>query len=1560
MKRFALLFGVLLLVATHAFGQDPATGYPPYGSFENGRFDGVNLQNLNVNFVLPVVASPGRGLSLRFSIVYDSLVWKIASGAWTPVTDASGNPIWGWKKSFVAGSISYRKWTGGCIDPDTHKTLSDTYWSGYVYKDPAGTAHAFSISEDSVGICTSNTAGSYATDASGYYMDATNPDAPVAYSPGGVKITNGGTMTDPNGNFLSNVVVSSTETDWKDTLGRTALKIITSPTAVQYQFLDPTGNYQTATLNLQQFSIKTNFGCSNVVEYNGSAYLPTSLVLPNNQSYQFTYEQTPTYSGYYTGRLQRVTLPTGGYYEYDYTGANDSINCADGTVTNLQRVINDGSTSATWQFTRSSISGSAGTTTVTAPQLPYDAAANQTVITFDSNGHETSRKVYQGSSSSGTLLRTINTTWSGGAPATRITILTDTNQQFETDTSFDSYGNLLQLVEHDWGSGTPGAVLRTTSYTYLNGTSYLSRNIVNRLASEIIQDGPGVIQFRKTIAYDASGYINSPCISGAVQHDDTNYGCTYTTRGNPTSVTVYLGASSATGGITKNFTYDSLGNLVKADVDCCQQEQWNFSATTQYAYPDSVVRGPSGGPQLTTSSTFNSSTGLVATSTDENGQTTSFSYDYLKRLTTITRPDNAQITYAYNDAQRTVTVTTPIQSGSSQQQVTTYDGLGRPVSITTEDSSGAAYSTVATQYDPVGRPYKVSNPYTGTAQYWTTTQLNALGRPTKVILPDSNLTTYAYSGATTTVTDPIGKQQKLQTDAAGHLVSVFEPDVTNGNSLTQQTTYTYTVLDAPRAVGQGVQVRNYYYDGLGRLTSAVTPEGGTVSYQYNNFDLVTQRTDARGVVTTYSYDTLNRLMQVGYNVGTSGVPATATVSFTYGTSASQNNNGRLVTMTDGVGSESYTYDVLGRITQVQKVISATTYSTGYAYNQVGGLTQLTYPSGRQVQQSYDPIGRPSAIASGTTNYASAFTYNPAFETTRFNCGNGVTASFGYSPDRLQMTSLSYTKGTQTLFSLNYSYAQNGGNDGEITSITDAVDAGRNLTYTYDALGRLSTAVTQGSTNYPKWGLSFIYDRYGNRTAQTVTAGTGPSNAVTIDPNTNRISGTPYSYDANGNMTNDGLNSLSYDAENRLVSSSGSQYSYDGNSLRVQKVSGGTTTVYIFSGAKVIAEYLNGAAPASPTREYVYSASVPLAKIEAGVTNYYYPDHLSPRLTTDASGNVVGQQGHYPFGEAWYMTNTTTKWQFTGYERDPESGNDYAMARYNVNRLGRFSSPDLLGGSVFNPQSLNRYSYVTDNPANLVDPSGLCWYGQAELACTDFGGGGGGGGGISPASESGDPFAFFNPVSQTIGGHRVNSDILGTISNQTTILVDLLASGANGSDVVSITDSSASFWIHPCVTTAEGGTSCEPPQLQTVTLAGPSFSGNLGNSGSSLGNFLTGPGGLKDQGKVFLSALVRNFVDEFTPNGCFAQFANELVTGQSADASPPGAAPEDVIRSAGQAGAAAYVVSKGLAYPLKSSVYRGILGLTEDLAGAVALVPVLRDEVRSLIHEVSSLRSGRCQ
>ncbi|MDP9263211.1 MAG: hypothetical protein M3O85_02700, partial [Acidobacteriota bacterium] len=503
------------------------------------------------------------------------------------------------------------------------------------------------------------------------------------------------------------------------------------------------------------------------------------------------------------------------------------------------------------------------------------------------------------------------------------------------------------------------------------------------------------------------------------------------------------------------------------------------------------------------------------------------------------------------------------------------------------------------------------------------------------------------------------------------------------------TFYSYDPMDNLTQVSQGAQTRTYVYNGLSRLASAATPESGTVGYTYTDAGTVYQRTDARNIVTTYGYDGLNRLAGVSYS------DSTPAAGFTY-------TGARLTSMTDGSGSETYTYDGLGRISNLAKVINATTYNIGYGYNLASELTSLTYPSGRVVSQSYDAVGHLTQIADNVT-YLSGMTYNSASLPTGFNYGNGVAASFGYNT-RLELQSLSYVKGANTLLSLTYAYGT--GNNGQIATITDNVDSSKSMTYTYDALARLQYA-TAGPTGTPTWKLGFVYDRYGNRTQQNLLAGTGFATQTPTDPVTNRLL-SPNVYDSSGNLTNDTLHTYTYDAENRMTAADAgatAAYTYIG-ALRVKKVASGTTTVYIFNGSKVIAEYVNGAAPAQPTKEYVYAGNKLLATLAGGAVTYQHPDHLSTRVETDASGASARTFGQYPFGETWYETGTANKWKFTSYERDAESALDYAVFRSYSSRLGRFMQPDLVAGRILNPQSLNRYTYVLNDPVGLLDPLGL--------------------------------------------------------------------------------------------------------------------------------------------------------------------------------------------------------------------------------------------------------------
>ncbi len=375
------------------------------------------------------------------------------------------------------------------------------------------------------------------------------------------------------------------------------------------------------------------------------------------------------------------------------------------------------------------------------------------------------------------------------------------------------------------------------------------------------------------------------------------------------------------------------------------------------------------------------------------------------------------------------------------------------------------------------------------------------------------------------------------------------------------------------------------------------------------------------------------------------------------------------------------------------------------------------------------------------------------------------------------------------------------------------------------------------------------------------------------------------------MTADGLNSsMVYDGESRLVSlnNSAATYSYDGNNLRVKKVASGTTTVYLFSGSKVVAEYDNGAAVGSPSREYIYSGGALVAKVEGSATKYYHQDHLSNRVITDANGTAVEQHGHFPFGEDWYPGGD--KWKFTTYERDAESGNDYAMARFHVNRLGRFSSPDLLAGSVLDPQSLNRYTYAANDPGNLVDRLGLC-VPDIELCYANHDPGSGGGG---------NSFGGFCPAE----------------FHSCFALADRFFIGFDG-----VSTGKSCRYIQPGEAEAPADSYvCDDDSDIVVVVRGDPSGGNPGGNRSWWGTFVKeffklsgGPGNVPTCAEVALRNIGQEFIP-FSPAGA-------PVIQATAPAAQAMAFNSAVAET--EAGIDAYVAGKGLTVPLRSGVVRAM-------------------------------------
>jgi RHS repeat-associated protein len=124
---------------------------------------------------------------------------------------------------------------------------------------------------------------------------------------------------------------------------------------------------------------------------------------------------------------------------------------------------------------------------------------------------------------------------------------------------------------------------------------------------------------------------------------------------------------------------------------------------------------------------------------------------------------------------------------------------------------------------------------------------------------------------------------------------------------------------------------------------------------------------------------------------------------------------------------------------------------------------------------------------------------------------------------------------------------------------------------------------------------------------------------------------------------------------------------------------------------------------------------------SGATFFTHVDWLgTERTRTNMTGTACETIRSLPFGDGQTISDScgdsagdVSAMHFIGKERDSESGLDNFGARFDSSSIGRFMSPDPMGGHQEDPQTMNRYSYVRNNPLNLTDPTGLGFYLQCN-------------------------------------------------------------------------------------------------------------------------------------------------------------------------------------------------------------------------------------------------------
>ncbi len=719
--------------------------------------------------------------------------------------------------------------------------------------------------------------------------------------------------------------------------------------------------------------------------------------------------------------------------------------------------------------------------------------------------------------------------------------------------------------------------------------------------------------------------------------------------------------------------------------------------------------------------------GAPTQSTDANGVTTSWLYDSFGRQIEELRGDGTttQIQYEWCDGDcpdtgvyRTITQTT-----GKPDNIKYYDMLGRQVREQRTGFDGTPVN-IDTVYDSLSRVSAISEPYyVGDAIYWQHTEYDILGRIVRMVFPDNSLQNpsileNAYNGLTTTITNQKGQVSIETKNVLGELMSVTDD---HGNT----TSYDYTPFGKLDFIEDAYGNQSAtVFDNRGRPTSINDPDKGLWTYTYNAFNELTSQTDPKGQTIFMFYDKLGRLER-------RETPGEIETIWDWD---SPNGIGQLEHVVGPDFERWWNHDTLGRIASTSTSIDGVLYSETIQY-QSGRVWKRYDPTGRGIEYFYNTYGYMDKIKDADSGYQywQVLEQDARSNITMTSFGNGLTGTRDYSPQLGHLQSIATNQGQNGIQDLAYQFDSLGnllnrqdnrqglvetfGYDSLNRMISSQVSGLGAKTYQYDAIGNLTL----------KDGATYHYDGTGGAGPHAVTQLTGSKTAS-------------YSYDLNGNMTTgDGL-TIQYspfdkptriervsakknDSEESGFFGNGapnvSEFSYDPDRDRFKRVDtapDGAITTTLYVGNLEYVTYSDGRP--SQVRRYIEGIALEVQQGVAPVELYYmHHDHLgSLDLMTDEFGSVVQYYSFDPYGKR-RNTNWTDAWSaailgsditnlgFTGHEQLDNLNLVHMNGRIYDPTLGRFLQADAFAEIGGDPQGLNRYTYVRNNPLSYTDPTG---------------------------------------------------------------------------------------------------------------------------------------------------------------------------------------------------------------------------------------------------------------
>ena len=778
--------------------------------------------------------------------------------------------------------------------------------------------------------------------------------------------------------------------------------------------------------------ITDRLGRTTLYEYDGQGNVTYKLDADGRQSY-WTYDGrgnkltetdpaglTKTYTYDDNDNMLSETDPLGHTTTYTYNARNDVLTTTDalGNVTeNVYDANGDLLTTidALGNITEHTYDTDGNLTSTedalgNLTQYEYDAAGNrtreidhlgrETTYTFDPYGNElteTATRTVDGSAVSMTTAREYDyynkvvktTDPDGNQTATEYNYQVDKESAtidkngVRTEFSYDGQGNLTETLFADGSSAvnTYDAEGNRTSSTDRNGrTTEFFYDTADQLIRTEFEDGAYT-----EMEYDAAGRLTA-----SIDERGNRTEFVYDAAGRRTRVI------DAPGNIT-SFAYDAAGNQTSmTDAN---------GHTTQYVYDALNRRIKTMFPDGTFTETAYDAKNNKTAETDANGRTTRFEYDANGNLTAVVDPAGHRTTYTYDEVGNKLTFT----DANGHTERWAYDDLGRVVEHTLPLGMSETFT-----HDPNGNVLTRTDFNGQTTAYDYSLCCNRL---TAAHYPNGSTTTYTYlaAGQRDTVTDAAGTTRYAY-DARGRLEQVANPD---GAVIV----YSYDAAGNRTAVDIPSGAVNYTFDALNRLSTVTDADGGVTSYTYDNVGNRVSVTYPNGVMTTYTYDNLNRLTYL------ETVNSSAQV----------------------IGSYAYTLDATGNRTRVQEYNGRTVdYTYDSLYRLVAEDITDSINGSQSISYTYDAVG------------------NRLSKTV-----DGVTTSYAYDANNRLLSSSDLSGGSS------YTYDNNGNQVGKQSPTEDisygydhenrlvSVDDGVSLVlYRYDADGIRTRKIVDGEvTNY---------------------------------------------------------------------------------------------------------------------------------------------------------------------------------------------------------------------------------------------------------------------------------------------------------------------------------------------------------------------------------------------------------------------------------------------------------------------------------------------------------------